>query len=590
MLMASLGAGFYDLFSTFSQYDDEGFWLIATRLFQQGHTLYDDIFIPYGPVSIAVKQLLHDVLQIPVTNSAVRLVSLFYWVMLSAICGLSTYRITDSAWWGLVTYGVVFALMRVFTNEPGHPQELVACFAALIPLLLCITLPPQAWLSWFMTGALIALIIATKINIGGYCLAAVLVVIAAELPRSRWRNALQIAAVLCSATFPFVLMLPHMQQTGCLPYAVICAATLSAAAIALFSPRSAGSLSLRIGLVAIAGMAVAILLTFIWMSVNGSTLPALVDSVLYFASGLQYAYFFRHYSNLQIGFVLVAPLFAALLVWIPLNRFRHYSIAAGKLLFVGLTVFALAANDQANAHFMLAWAGPWCWLCALQINHPKASVARKMLALLAAWHLLLAYPIAGSQLYFGTFLVAVSAVVCLADVTHWLANSVKNYSAQQRQLLSVAPAALLASLSLLFLTGKAFSLKQEYAALQPLNVQGTRFIRLAPERVAFYQYVVAEMRQADVGFTSSGFNSLYFWSGVAMPAPVVVQHDLRLSSEKDRRAVIQGLAAARHPLVLLRLPAYGIEPPKIDVTDWIKSEFEVYRRYHGYALMKRKSG
>ncbi|MGI9285181.1 MAG: hypothetical protein ACR2P1_07305, partial [Pseudomonadales bacterium] len=120
-------------------------------------------------------------------------------------------------------------------------------------------------------------------------------------------------------------------------------------------------------------------------------------------------------------------------------------------------------------------------------------------------------------------------------------------------------------------------------------IKGTQLLRLEPERVKFYRYVVAEMRKADVGFTSSGFNSLYFWSGVQMPAPVVVQHDLRLSSEKDRRAVMRGLAAAKNPLVLLRQPAYGIKPPKIELTDWIISEFEVFRRYNGYLLMRRKS-
>lgn len=589
MLAASLCYGFYDLFSTFSQYDDEGFWLIATRLFQQGHVLYDDIFIPYGPVSIAVKELLHDVMHVPLTNSAVRFVSLFYWVMLSAIGGLSTYRITDSAWWALVSYGIVFALMRVFTNEPGHPQELVACFAALIPLMFCITKPSQAWLSWFTAGALVALIIATKINIGIYCLAAVLVVIAAELPRSSWRNALQIAAILCSIIFPFMLMLPHMEQADCLPYAVICAATLSAAATALLSPGNVGSLSLRVCTVAIAGMAAALLLTLIWMWANGSTLSALVESVLYFASGLQHAYFFRHYSTLQIGCALIAPLFAALLVWMPSNRIRQYILVGGKLLFVGLTALAIAANEQANAHFILGWAGPWCWLCALQTRQASVSVARKILALLAAWHLLLAYPIAGSQLYFGTFLVVVSAIVCFSDVVDFVASNANRYGVEHRRFLSTAPAVALAGLVLLFITAKTLSLQQQYAALEPLNIQGTRFIKLAPERVKFYQYVVAEMRQADVGFTSSGFNSLYFWSGVLMPAPVVVQHDLRLSSEQDRRAVMQGLVAANNPLVLLRQSAYGITPPKIDLTDWIKSEFEVYRRYQGYAFMRRKS-
>ncbi|MGI9295866.1 MAG: hypothetical protein ACR2PS_17935, partial [Pseudomonadales bacterium] len=504
--------GFYDLFSTFAQYDDEGFWLISTKLFLEGHALYDQIFIPYGPVSIAVKEALHDGLSIPLTNSAVRFVTLTYWLLLSVICSLTVCRITHSAWWALVAYGVVFAAMRTFANEPGHPQELIACLAALIPLLNWNKHRPNSLRVWFYAGALVAVILATKINIGAYCLAAVLVVMASELRHASWRNAVQFAAVIASAVFPFLLMLPHMDKDNCLSYAVVCAAALSAAATALFSPRVAGVLLLRMCIAFIAGMMTAISLTLVFMWANGSTVTALIESVLYFAKGLQHAYFFRLYSAIQIVFALAAPIFAAFLVWIPGGPVRQYGIVGGKTLFIGLTVFALTTNDQANAHFMLGWAGPWCWLCAVQYGHGQVSIARKMLALLAAWHLLLAYPIAGSQLYFGTFLVLVSAVVCLSDITNWLVSNTPRYNAQRRQLLSTVPAALVAGLVLVFLTGKTLSFKQEYAALEPLNIHGTQRLRLEPERVKFYQYVVGEMRKADVGFTSSGFNSLYFWS------------------------------------------------------------------------------
>ncbi|MGI9285517.1 MAG: hypothetical protein ACR2P1_09015 [Pseudomonadales bacterium] len=589
MLAISACYGFYDLFSTFMPYDDEGFWLISTKLFLEGHVLYDQIFIPYGPVSIAVKEALHGVLSIPLTNSAVRFVTLTYWMLLSATCGLTVYRITESPWWAAVTYGVVFAAMRAFTNEPGHPQELIACLGALIPFVLWSKRPRGLWIGWFLAGALVALIFATKINIGVYCLAAVLVVMASELARSNWRNALQFTAIVASVIFPFVLMLPHMDKDNCLPYAIVSAAVLSASAISLLSWRGVSVLSLRMCIVFVTGMVTAILLTLAFMWANGSTLTALVESILYFANGLQHAYFFRHYSLVQVGLALVAPIFAAFLVWAHDGPGRQYSIAGAKALLVGLTVFAIVTNDQANAHYMLGWAGPWCWLCAIQTGHGQVSIARKTLALLAAWHVLLAYPIPGSQLYFGTYLVIVSAVVCLSDITSWLVISTQRYSVERQHRLSTLTAAMAAFFVLVFLTGKTLSLKQDYAALEPLNIQGTRFLRLEPERVKFYRYVVDEMGKADVGFTSSGFNSLYFWSGVQMPAPVVVQHNLRLSSEKDRRAVIRGLAAAKNPLVLMRQPAYGIKPPKIDLTDWIKSEFDVYRRYNGYLLMRRKS-
>jgi hypothetical protein len=72
-----------------------------------------------------------------------------------------------------------------------------------------------------------------------------------------------------------------------------------------------------------------------------------------------------------------------------------------------------------------------------------------------------------------------------------------------------------------------------------------------------------------------------------MPAPILVQHSLLFTSAEDRFSIMQGLRAAQDPLILIRLPAYGGEPQKVDLIDWIKAEFEVVERYRGYLLLKR---
>jgi hypothetical protein len=136
---------------------------------------------------------------------------------------------------------------------------------------------------------------------------------------------------------------------------------------------------------------------------------------------------------------------------------------------------------------------------------------------------------------------------------------------------------------------RAYNLRQHYATLKPLGLDGTSMMRLEPEMVELYQHLAAAMSQADVGFTNTGFNSLYIWSGVKMPAPVIVQHSLLFATEEDRRSIIEGLASAEDPLVIIRLPVYGGELLKNDVIDWIMSEFEVQEKYRGYLLMKRKS-
>jgi hypothetical protein len=593
MLAVSAASGFYDLFSNFRQYDDEGYWLLATRLFMDGYPLYDQIDIPYGPVSLATNWLFHDVLSIPVTNSAARYISLAYWMMLSAICAMTTFRISRSPWWAVVAYGVVFTYMQAFTNEPGHPQEIIASLAAAIPLVFWKESRSYPGLAWYCTGVLLACIVSTKINIGMFCLAGVLVVLASELRHSKWLGIVLVGSVVASIIAPFLLMYFHLEEENCLPYAIICSASLGATATALTTNREGAATGLRACIALLAGIITGILAVLFFLVINGSTIKALVSSNLQFAGTLETVYFFQEYSVPQVGLALLALLFAATISRWPASRWlagtrRESSILVAKLAFVCLTIYAVLASGPGNGHAVLAWAGPWCWLCAIGSSPAHSSIIRKLLAAIAAWHLLLAYPIPGSQLYFGSFLVLVSAVVCLADLAGWFARRGTGEFSRRVRKVATQLAIFATILILGIMLNRSYYLRQHYATLEPLGLSGTTMMRLEPEAVELYQHLVAAMRRADVGFTNSGLNSLYFWSGVNMPAPVLVQHSLLFTTEEDRRSIIEGLKSAVDPLVIIRLPAYGGELLKIDVIDWIMSEFEVHEKYRGYLLMKRK--
>ena len=587
-LAVSVVSGFFDLFSNFRQYDDEGYWLVATRLFMDGYPLYDQIDIPYGPVSLAAKWLLHDILSLPLTNSATRFISLGYWMMLCALCAMLVLRITRSAGWAVVAYGLVFTYMQAFTNEPGHPQEIIASLAAAIPLVFWKDSRSNSRLAWYCVGVLVASIVSTKINIGMFCLAGVLVVLASELRPSKWLGIILTGAVVASVIAPFVLMYLHLEEENCLAYAIVCSASLGATAIALTTNREGVVPGLRAGMALLAGIVTAIMAALLFIVINGSTIEAFANSNLQFAQTLEHVYFFQQYSVLQVGLALLALLFAATVSRWPAGAGREKGILGAKLVFVCLAIYAVLASGPGNAHAVLGWAGPWCWLCALGSSPARTSILRKMLASIAAWHLLLAYPIPGSQLYFGTFLVLVSALVCLADLADWFARRGAGESGRGVEIAPGYPAIFAATIVLAIMLNRGYNLRQHYAALQPMGLNGTSMMRQQPEMVELYQHLVTAMQQADVGFTSSGFNSLYIWSGVKMPAPVLVQHSLLFATEKSRRSIIEGLESAADPLVIIRMPAYGGELLKIDLIDWILSEFEVDQEYRGYLLMKRK--
>ena len=589
LLAVSATFGFYDLFSNFRQYDDEGYWLIVTRLFLDGHPLYEQIEIPYGPVSLAVKIVLHDYLSVPLTNAATRFISLAYWIFLSAGCGLLVRRLTGSNFAAVLCYVLIFLSMRAFTNEPGHPQELIACFAILIPLCLGGGEDFINWRRWFGAGVLVALIFSTKINTGIFCMGALMVVMAAGLPACRWTRYLPLLAGVLAASLPFVLMRPHWQQANCLPYASICSAAILAASVAVCSSRGAGVIRLKDCTAMVIGFLSILLAVYLFLQISGSSVAAYIANIQLFAAGLGDIFLFREYSLAQVFFAFVAPLLSATLLCTGPFPQRFGLIVSMKIIFAVVTAGLLFNLGPANSQSLLGWAGPWCWLCVAPQGGQTICLPRKLLALLAVFNLLLAYPVPGSQLYFGTFLILVSALVCAVDGTHYIAQKWQGESTggwrPAGNLLSV----LLLACMLSYFCYRVLELRERYWALQPVQISGMEWLRLEPSRVNTFQQLLAEMHEADVGFSAFGLNSLYLWSGIDMAAPVVVQHDLRFTSKRRQEEIAEGLAAAGNPLVLLRMQQYGLQPQSIELTDWIDREFVEYRKIGGYQLMKKPS-
>ena len=50
---------YLDVFSTFWQYDDEGFMMLTVKHFLDGYPLYNEIWTPYGPFYYLYKWVVH---------------------------------------------------------------------------------------------------------------------------------------------------------------------------------------------------------------------------------------------------------------------------------------------------------------------------------------------------------------------------------------------------------------------------------------------------------------------------------------------------------------------------------------------------
>src|SRR5262249_46017362 len=94
------------------------------------------------------------------------------------------------------------------------------------------------------------------------------------------------------------------------------------------------------------------------------------------------------------------------LVW-PQSRVVGALIACCKAVYAAAALFGVSRHGGTQA--TLLFFTPWVWIWTLP--YPVASstdrrgAVRAFLALLAAWHVLLPFPIAGSQVPLGTFLL-----------------------------------------------------------------------------------------------------------------------------------------------------------------------------------------
>ena len=271
---------FYDLFSTFLRYDDEGYLLMAVKLLLDGNILYDQIATPYGPFYFLFKWFVHAGLSVPLTHDAIRFVTLVHWLLLAATCGLVVRRVTGSWGWRCCGYVAVFVSMRAFRNEPGHAQEVAALLAASIPLIARRSGLPRGARGWFVGGVLVGCVLLSKVNAGVFCLAAAVTVLVSETRPSMWATALRDVLILGSAATPLLLTRPHWSEPGCIPFAMLGAGATGGAAIAVLSARGQRSLG-RVNLSAfLVGIAAAFALGAAFLLAHGSTGEGLVRSLI----------------------------------------------------------------------------------------------------------------------------------------------------------------------------------------------------------------------------------------------------------------------------------------------------------------------
>jgi hypothetical protein len=280
---------------------------------------------------------------------------------------------------------------------------------------------------------------------------------------------------------------------------------------------------------------------------------------------------------------------AILVRWMP-RRLRAPFVAMAQLFF-GVGVVAIwIVWPWATAGF----AAGLCWLALWPADeNSKASrVGRGILCVATIFHILLAYPIAGSQYRAAITPLLAIALICIGDSLefareHWSALSLWNPR--------IAMPAMIVVMGCLY-SGSIVVLRMRYASLPPLGMPGALRLHVEPQQVEDYHWVVSQVRQyCDTFVGYPGVPSFHFWSGIEPPGRLNMDDWMLGLDDDQQRAVVRSLDQFPNACVIhnpdnVKFWLRAGQPASLfPLASYIMTEFKPVSHLHGFYLMVRKN-
>jgi hypothetical protein len=611
LAVAALFAYFL-IFSRFMPYDDDGYLMISVRSFLEGHPLYDVVFTQYGPFYYLYQWLFHRATSLPVTHDVTRLLTVCHWLAAASLLGAAIGRLTRSLVAGLFTFmqGVVHLVW--LANEPGHPQELVA---VLLGAGLLAAAGPGRASRWVALGAIGAALALTKINAGAlFCLPLLLALLTQAAVRLGHRVWPGLVLAACGA-LPALLMRHHLDKTWGRNFCVLLTVAVVMAGLAALTlarklkgePRPDelahhGFKGLQPwlwiggGFVVLSAAAVAVVLA------SGTSLWALADGLLVAPARFPQLFWGGllppNATLLNAALSLCAGLLLVMRAARPTAVLGLVALA--KAVYGGLGALVLVFRMDPQLYYLL----PWTWLVLAPgardgDEGSRDGFARVFLGLTAAWQGLQAYPVAGTQVAVGTFLLVAVFTLCLHDALRELAG-LGWFQARRAQLSSrtrgLLRALVVTGLLALFALGwcRPHVWRQYYAGLEPSGLRGAQRLRLPDGEARVFQDLVRYLdAECDTFVTFPGVNSLHFWAGRPPPSHFNTTGWMVLLSDDQQRQTVQALRRARRPLVVINVPGVSGWKRTLDfesrpLVRHIREEYEEVARFGYFQVLAPK--
>ena len=613
-------AGYFDTFTRYEYYDDEGYVAVSVKEFVSGGSLYTDVYSQYGPFPYELWGALFKLTGEQVSTNSIRFVTIALWLAIALTAGITVHRLTRRLALGLVAALVAFATADTITAEPFHPDALVALLVLGVAAA-AVLLHERPRAAMAVTGALLAAAVLTKVNVGGLGIAAVAYALATTVPvlaRSRVIAPLVVAACIA---LPLVLMTPDLDAEWAQNFALIVAFGMVALSIVAFraaprpgSPEAPGMealIPLVAGFAAAAGVIVGVIV------VAGTSVGDLIDGVLIEPLGQRDIFTYEARLPRAVFDLTLIGCVAAFVARRVRGSGERSASAAGAvlrilaalILLLGIAA-ALPLNLQPDPT-LLGLAIPLAWLAACPPGgaadrvSPYVRVLLPALAVLGSLH---AYPVYGSQVGFSAILFVPAGGLVLSDGLRELEASSAGWAAARGVALSaaitVALAALILKLAAQEVVQPAVIDGKAWRQGQGLPFYGASRVRLQPSTTGVFADVVTQLRtRCDSFLTLPGLNSFYLWTGMDPPTGLnATSWMYLLDAEQQQRVVdaakpVRRLCALRNDEALEFWVNQGPPPKRLAVRKplprrpllrFVTEEFETFARIGPYRVMLRK--
>ena len=597
--VAGLLAAYFTIFTSFAPYDDEGTLLVGVDAFAHGGTLYRDVWSVYGPFYYELFGGFFALTGQAVTTDASRTIVILVWVGASLLFGLASQRLSGRLALGVTGMIVAFGALGVLANEPMHPQGLCVLLFGTLALLAAFGLPGRVGWAAAAFGAVLAALVLTKVNLGAFAIAAVVLAAALTvepLERRAWVRWPVIGVFLAMPLFILARDLELDWVRELLVLEMLTGLALVLAARRLRPERGEGDGGMLRMLVAIAaGFAVAFVAIMVAIVLTGPTLGDVYQGVITEAVRIRDVLLspFPFPAGKVIDWAIIAVVASA----VCSSRWRWGgapSVLPGLLRALAGVAIWLSVAQIAPVKLTPSSASPvlvpmlLAWIVAIPPvgppQNPGMRFLRLLLPALAVAETLQAYPVPASQLSIAAVTFVAVGALCLGDALTELRAWAEGRGAGALEGLATAASVVSVALAAIFavnvIAQPTANNAKVYNELPKLQLNGAGLMHLYPPQGEEYEQLVNLLAQHHcttfIGYPN--VNSLYLWSGLKPPPPAGPNAWMYGLDAAQQQQAVDGLRASPRPCAIrneeLAAPYLkGLPPPQTPLVRYMFNQF-----------------